>query len=217
MEPLTPQPVSRWSALLGWMLLTGMTGCTTTGGLCSCDAPPVGPACQVAATWNNQVMYSPDPAHNGTPCPGIGGRLYLFGPQVDFPLAADGCVVVDLFDLTALDPQKVSQPLEEWRFDKDTLKRLQKRDAIGWGYTLFLPWGTYRSDITRVQLKVRYEPKQGTPLYDENAPMTLNREAGSPPGVAGANVGKVPTVATGARQQGLVGTPASAAVSQARP
>jgi hypothetical protein len=34
-------------------------------------------------------------------------------------------------------------------------------------------WSTYRPDVTRVQMKVRYEPVKGTPLYAENASMAI--------------------------------------------
>ena len=60
------------------------------------------------------------------------------------------------------------------RIDKDTLKRLRKKDFIGEGYTIFLPWATYKPEITRVQLKARYEPSKGSPLYASSAPFTLN-------------------------------------------
>src|SRR5262249_41445546 len=62
-----------------------------------------------------------------------------------------------------------------WRIDQDTLQRLLRRDMIGWGYTLFLPWGTYKPEITQVHLKVRYEPAHGTPVYSESSSMTLNK------------------------------------------
>jgi hypothetical protein len=45
---------------------------------------------------------------------------------------------------------------------------------VGNGYTLFLPWSTYKREITNVRMTVRYDSKQGgTPLYSPSAPMTL--------------------------------------------
>ena len=67
-------------------------------------------------------------------------------------------------------------PLEEWRFDRETLQRLYKRDAVGGGYTLFLPWGTYKSEITQVRLRLRYEPTKGTPLYNESSTLVLRKD-----------------------------------------
>lgn len=149
-------------------------GCVTMDkvlpGLCQ-EKPPTGPVHQVVVTWNNEVMHAADPVHNGTLVPGIGGRLFLFGPQIDFPLAGDGTITVDLFDETA-GPAQV--PMERWIFDPDTLKRLIRKDMVGWGYTLFLRWSTYKPEVAVVRLKLCYQPKKGSPLYAESAPMTLN-------------------------------------------
>jgi hypothetical protein len=158
------------------LLLFLAAGCETTGTfICTGDQPPTGSVHQVVATWNNQVFTAPDPVHGGAAVTGLAGRLYLFGPQLDFPLEGDGAVVVDLYDPTSgtAAPNGTPVPLEEWRFDKDTLKRLERKDMIGWGYTLFLPWGTYRPEIKQVRLQVRYEPPGGSPLYDQSSPLRL--------------------------------------------
>lgn len=165
------------AGLLALLVLTA--GCVSLGPLVlSEDNPPTGAICQVVATWNNAVVFTPDPTHNGDPTPGIAGRLYLFGPTMSYPLAGDGCLVVDLY----LDPPGTTTPIagatpvEEWRIDKDTLHRLLRKDAIGWGYTLFLPWGTYKKEINQVRLRVRYQPAQGTPLFAETPRLTLSDE-----------------------------------------
>jgi len=165
------------TGLLALLALTA--GCVSLGSLVPGeDKPPMGDICQVMATWNNQVVFTPDPTHNGDPTPGIAGRLYLFGPTFGYPVAGDGCLVVDLY----LDPPGTTTPIagatpvEEWRIDKDTLHRLLRKDAIGWGYTLFLPWGTYKREINQVRLRVRYQPAQGTPLFAETPRLTLSDE-----------------------------------------
>ena len=65
---------------------------------CADPSPPVGTPCQVVTTWGKQVQYTPDTERNGAPMPGLVGRLYLFGPTIDYPMAGDGGVVVDLYD-----------------------------------------------------------------------------------------------------------------------
>jgi len=155
-----------------------MGGCVSPGKLLAPPAP-VHPA-QVVATWNNKVVYVPDPARGGVPAPGLGGRVYLFGPTLDFPVCGDGALVVDLFDDTTGQPGGVH--LEQWQFDPETLKRLLKKDMIGDGYTLFLPWGTYRADIRRVHVNVRYETAGAVPVY--SAGETINLDHGSAPGEA---------------------------------
>jgi hypothetical protein len=165
----------RCAILLAVCWLLAGTGCVDMEMLLRRDvgAPP--PACQVVATWCSDVVQTPDPANGGRPVRGIAGRVYLFGSEISNPLVGDGGMVVDLYDVTA--GPRPDTPLEEWRFDADTLKRLQRRDAIGPGYTLFLPWGTYKADIKRVQLRVRYVPSKGAPLYTESEGITLHNQA----------------------------------------
>jgi hypothetical protein len=146
---------------------------------------PHGTVCQIVTTWNHQVVYAPDPVHAGAPTPGVIGRLYLFGQEISYPLVEEGSAVVDLYDDTKANTGEARPPLEEWRLDPATLKRLVKRDTIGWGYTLFLPWATYKPDIKLVHLKIRYEPAKGTPLYAESGPLTLDNSSGSGNRLAG--------------------------------
>ena len=175
MEPLSPQGARRGLGL-GWAagLLTVASGCVPLESFLAQVAPPPGAAvCQVVATWQNKVMFTPDPVHGGTLTPGLAGRLYLFGPQIDFPLVGDGAVVIDLYDDNPAGAGKPPVHLERWQIDRDTLKRLLRQDAIGWGYTLFLPWATYKPETTHVRLTLCYVPAQGIPLYAPPTTLTL--------------------------------------------
>jgi len=191
MEPLAMEKIARKKAIRSgqaigyrwqrfWMaccllpVAVGVVGCVNTGsfvlpGLDKLSAPA---PCEVVVAWNPEILFRPDPAHRGAPTPGLGGRMYLFGGGSDCPLTGDGCVVVDLYE--DVDP-KASVPTEEWRLDRDTLKRLLRRDAVGWGYTLFLPWGSYKPEIKQVQLRLRYEPAKGTPLYAESSSVVFHK------------------------------------------
>lgn len=137
---------------------------------------------RVVVAWQPQVVQAADPLRNGSMYPGLAGRLYLFGEDMGFPIICPGKVIVELYDLSqcgvgllpgappAPPPQK---PLETWEFDPVTLKRLVRKDFIGEGFTLFLPWGTFKPEITRVQLRTRFEPSAGpAPLFGE--PEVLN-------------------------------------------
>lgn len=132
------------------------------------------PPASVVAAWSPKVTYVPDPARNGQPAPGIAGRIYLFGPTPDYPIAGDGSLTVDMYDDTAAGGSSAATPIERWEFDPVTFKRLLKRDTVGMGYTVFLPWGTYRPDIKTVRLQVRYEPKGGNAVYAPGGPMTVD-------------------------------------------
>jgi hypothetical protein len=131
--------------------------------------------CLLVATWYPEVVSTPDPAHGGQPVRGLAARVYLFGPEIAAPLMGNGSLLVDLYDECAARPNKEETPLplEEWRLDAATLKRLQRRDAVGWGYTLFLPWGTYRPEITHVRIRLRYQPEKGTPLFNDSGSLVL--------------------------------------------
>ena len=164
--------------LIAASALFAVCGCVLPGKFMTGEiAPAVQPASIVAA-WNPKVTYTPDPANGGVPAPGIAGRVYLFGTTPDFPLAGDGAMTVELYDDTQRPGQPAGAQLETWNFDAPTMKRLLKKDAIGMGYTVFLPWGTYRPDVRQVHLSLRFEPAGGNPVYAPSGPMTL--EHGTP-------------------------------------
>src|SRR5262249_54984506 len=159
------------------LLLSGV-GCVGTEAFLgpSEPAPPTGVPHQVVVTWDNHVIAATDPVNGGEKRPGIAGRMYLFGQRIDFPMACEGSVVVDLYDEGNVGPDGAPRMLEEWRFDSVTLKKLLRQDMIGWGYTLYLPWGTYRPDITQVQLKLRFDPVKGPSLFADSSPMILHHD-----------------------------------------
>ncbi|MBL8799069.1 MAG: hypothetical protein JNM56_34605 [Planctomycetia bacterium] len=141
--------------------------------LANSSAPPKGAPCQIVTTWNHQVAYAPDPANGGKPAPGIAGRLYVFGSEIGCPLVHDGCLKVELYDDRPTGTGGAPVLLEEWNIDRETLQRLQRKDTIGWGYTLFLPWGTYKPELQKVRLKVCFQPVGRTPLYTESGALSL--------------------------------------------
>jgi hypothetical protein len=198
MEPISPQGVRRSLVLAGAFLLLS-AGCVSTDPVAEVpEKPPIGTPCQLVATWSKDIAVTPDPANRGQPTPGLTGRLYLFGPELGHPMLGDGgSVVIDLFDDRPTGEGKAPVLLEEWRIDKDTLKRLARRDTVGWGYTLFLPWGTYKPDITQIHMRVRYEPPQGMPLYLESSSMALAQPGGSPTAIPGPAVAQKKTKARG--------------------
>jgi hypothetical protein len=171
------EPLERLSSKLARLALFGLAlllpGCVLTESFVNFTSDkPSGDVAKVMAIWKPAVVSTPDPVHGGEPLNGLAGRVYLFGPDMSVPLVGDGTIVVDLYSDM---PGAGKAPLEEWRFEKDSLKQLLKRDAAGWGYTLFLPWGTYRPDITRVHLRLRYERPKCLPIYANSEPMALQK------------------------------------------
>ncbi len=164
-----------------WLIaatLFAVSGCVLPGKFITLDVAPAVQPASVVAAWSPKVTLTPDPANGGVPAPGLAGRVYLFGPMADFPLTGDGTMTIELFDDTPRNGQPSSVHLEQWQFDAVTMKRLLKKDAIGMGYTVFLPWGSYRPDVRQVHLSLRFDPTNGTPVYAPSGPMTL--EHGTP-------------------------------------
>jgi len=137
------------------------------------DTAPTGQVMQIAVTWDKTITFVPDFTRAGAPNPGLLGRMYLFGPDGAFPVAGDGPMAVELYDDTPL--VSGGQPVlkEKWIFDKDTLKGCLRKDIIGWGYTFFLPWGSYSPEIRQVHMMVRYTPQTGVPLFSPSQTMVL--------------------------------------------
>ena len=79
------------------------------------------------------------------------------------------------------DQKQQPRVLEQWNIDKDTLRRLARKDIFGWGYTLFLPWQTYRQEISHVYMHVAFIPDSGaSPVYAPMAIVSLGNEGRVP-------------------------------------
>jgi hypothetical protein len=168
------QPKLSLACGLAALVLLGQgAGCATFDLLPNRDEPPTGVVHQVTVEWINQVIFTPDPVHGGAPTPGLAARLRLYGPELGFPFAGDGSLVVDLFEEAPGGKDGKPVQRERWNIDKDTLHRLLKKDFIGWGYTLFLPWSTYRPEVTQVRLRVCYQPAKGAPIYAQDSSVSL--------------------------------------------
>lgn len=138
--------------------------------------PESGVVRQVQALWENRVITTQDIVSQGQPLLGLAGRVYFFGEEVGYPLASKGTLTIDAYEIL---PDNKTQMLERWEIDPKTLVKLGRKDTIGWGYTVFLPWSTYRPDISRVQLQVKFVPEQGVPLFSPVSSVSLRQE--SPP------------------------------------
>jgi len=131
--------------------------------------PPV----QIVSTWKPEVVFVADPANQGRPNPGLAGRVYLFQQDLGTSATWDGKLEIDLFDL-GVAQGTVPVHMERWEYDAASLSKLIRKDPIGDGYTLFLPWGTYREDIQKIQLKLKFDHGGTFPLYGDTGTITLN-------------------------------------------
>lgn len=133
-----------------------------------------GPPMEMLANWHKQVQVAMDPVSQ-SPIAAITGRLYLFDATGGHPIGGDGNLTVELYEHSANSKDK-PKLLEAWRFDADALKQCAKIDNLGYGYSLALPWSTYRPEINKIHMVVKYEPKEGTPLATMSHVISLDHD-----------------------------------------
>src|SRR5262245_57049655 len=131
------------------------TGCMSTAQWFSPNAghsKAAGPPQHMEAFWGKGVEWIPDPTKNGQPDPVLSCRLYFFaGEDVGYTSKADGTLTVDLYDDSGRASGQPSKHLEEWVFNSEVLPKMLQKDArLGDGYTIGLPWPSYRPDIRQV-------------------------------------------------------------------
>jgi hypothetical protein len=164
-------------SLYGLLFLTGLgvAGCATLDTLHMDvpwrDAPASGTVAQVMALWADGIVIQPDPVRNGAPTPGFQGRVYLFGSELDTTMRAEGSFVVYLYD--DLKQTGPAVPSEVWDLDAANLERVLKKDGLGWGYNIWLPWSKYQPGIKHVKLVVCYKPTKGPSVWSGSSPLTV--------------------------------------------
>lgn len=127
------------------------------------SSPSTAPGSNEALTarWQSEVRFAPDPVHDGQLTACLVGRVYFLRAYVASLLEGEGSLKIELADATQSPPRV----LEQWIFDAPALRRILRKDFVGPRYDQFLPWSTYNPDIERIELKLAYYPKQGSPLY----------------------------------------------------
>jgi hypothetical protein len=142
-------------------------------GLATAPAKP-GEAARLTAAWNNKILYAPDPTHGGDPVPGLLARIWVFGPDTKDPLTVDGELIIGVWDNT---PKATGgQPLlqEVWHIDAETARKFRRKDFMGDGYTLFLPWSRYNVDLKQVNVVARFNGADGRNLVSSPERLTLD-------------------------------------------
>lgn len=170
--------------VLGWaglVLVACAGGCVTTLGpslpWSGAAKPERGEVAQVVALWADGIDVQPDAMLGGRPTPGLAGRVYLFDAQMK-GLEADGLLTVHLYD-DAQPPSDQPLPREIWNLDPLSLQRVVKKDGLGWGYSLWLPWSNYRPEIRKVTLVVRYQSSKGKEVWSGAMTAVVNDGAGA--------------------------------------
>jgi hypothetical protein len=115
--------------------------------------PPTASVHQVVCYWKPEVVQiAQGVAGNGTNIPGIAGRVYLIGPpEFKQPVAAQGQAKL-LVEMAYMRPDRTPQTIK-WEFTKEQLDDVLKKDVIGWGYTIPLPWLEYHPGVKEVAIR----------------------------------------------------------------
>ena len=147
-----------------------------------CVALPVVPAkvepvsednvLRVHAMWENRVFIAQDTVHNGKPLPGVAGRIWCFGPN-DCTLRPRGELTVDLYDAAPAAKGNAPQLLERWVIDPSTFERLARKGVLGWEYTVFLPWASYKPETRDIVLQAKFAPEKGPALFTPQSTVNL--------------------------------------------
>jgi hypothetical protein len=137
-------------------------------------AKPGVPVATILATWSPKIELGTNPVDNA-PMPAIVGRVYLFDAK-DRTVEADGKVTVELFNDTNRQVGKPCEKLGNWTIDPKLLAGWRSKDPmIGVGYSMVLPWPTFKSEISQIHMVVHYIPRSGQTLTLADQIMTVEQ------------------------------------------
>jgi hypothetical protein len=147
------------------------TGCVTLGGLHPEGSRSGEVPLEVGTFWKNEVTFAPDVIHGGKPAPGLVGRVWLFKEKM-FTMEGDGALQVAVYDKSTEQPTL----LEQFNFPPEMLRKFQRKDALGAGYSLFLPLANYQPDRKSLEIRVIYQPKNGATMFANPYPLVLGHK-----------------------------------------
>jgi len=133
------------------------------------SSPPPPKVAKVGMMWDKGIRTGVDPANRGAPMYGVSGHIYLFSEGLKDNLAAEGDVVVEMWGIVPEHAQNGPECLQVWRLKKEDLNGVCHQMTGSFGgpcYAVNLPWPGYRPDITQAQMRLRYEPAKGLPVYE---------------------------------------------------
>jgi len=146
-------------------------------GLATTAARP-GQGARLTASWNNKVIYAPDPVHGGNPVPGMMGKLWVFGPDEAVPLSLDGEIFVGAWDNSRTAEGGEPVLLEVWHMDPEAARKVRRKDFFGGeAYNLFLPFSQYTVDLKRINVVARFNGADGRSLVSTPEILTVDHSA----------------------------------------
>jgi hypothetical protein len=140
------------------------------------EGPPKGQVVMVSPMWKDGVIVMADPGRNGALTPGFAGIVHLMDTE-DQTVEPDGVINIQLYD-DLQTPTTPPTPREMWTLNAEVLKSVMKKDAIGWGYHFWLPWGMYSPQVNKVTLVILYKDKSGREVWSKPTCITVADERG---------------------------------------
>jgi hypothetical protein len=115
---------------------------------------------------------------------GFAAKVYLFGPDATEATTSQGKFKVYAYDDTnaANRDKPGAKPDRTWEVDLADLKELMKKDAIGWSYSLWLPFSPPADSERRCSLILCFVPDKGSPVISDSTLVTLPAVRSARPG-----------------------------------
>lgn len=127
------------------------------------------PVVEVACMWEPGEGRNP----KGVPARGFAGQIYFFTQNHSEPVFVNGDVRVYLFADRGT-PEERARPLHQFDFKADAWKTHASQTSFGPGYNVFIPYPKHEPYQVRCQLRVRFQPENGAPVWSESLATILD-------------------------------------------
>jgi hypothetical protein len=158
-------------ALASIVIATSLTGCATFNAAFGKKMPRAtsgDPVVEIICLWQPGEGRDPD----GIPCKGFLGQVMFLNSSTSTPVVMEGSVRIYLFDDQGT-PEEQAKPLRIFDFPDGPWQIHLTETAFGPSYSVFVPY--VRRGVTEANcaLRVRFNPKQGSPVFSDITNMSL--------------------------------------------
>lgn len=101
---------------------------------------------------------------------GFGGRLMFHGNPNEKPVRVEGTLTVYAFDETK---HSATVPERKFVFTEEQFENHYGKSKLGHSYSIWIPWDEVGGEPRRINLLVRFEPKNGSMIMSENSLQVL--------------------------------------------
>ena len=101
---------------------------------------------------------------------GFGGRLMFHANPNEKPVRVEGTLTVYAFDETK---HTATVPERKFLFTPEQFENHYSKTKLGHSYSIWVPWDEVGGEPRRINLLVRFEPKNGSMIMSENSLQVL--------------------------------------------